>query len=110
MRHRSRRAGERLRAAETHREVGDLQCIEERERLLLAALEVEREGRARASAVAPEDVGLARPVLEKAEIADLLDLRMGPEEIAYLGGVLTGAAHPEFERLEASEQHPGRVR
>ena len=76
MGHRRGRAGERLGAAEADREIGDLQRVEEGERLLLAALQVEREGRAGAGAMALVDVRLARAFLEEAEIADLLDLRV----------------------------------
>src|SRR3546814_10456023 len=57
MRHRGGVAGQRLGAAEADRELGDPERIEKGETLLLAALDVEREGRARAGAVAAEDIG-----------------------------------------------------
>src|SRR5206468_9097693 len=80
------------------------------ERLLLAALEIERESRTGAGAMAFEDVGLTRAFFEEAQIADLLDLRMAAEEIAHLRGILAGAVHPQFQRLEATQKHPGGVR
>ena len=52
-------ARQRLGAAEADRELGDLERVEEGEGLRLAALQIEREGRARAGAVAAVDVGLA---------------------------------------------------
>ena len=61
--HRRGRGGERLGAAQRHRQLGDPERVEERERLTLAALEVQREGRPRAGAVAAIDVGLARAIL-----------------------------------------------
>src|SRR6185503_5695920 len=97
MRHRRGRAGEGLGAAETDGEMRDLQRVEERERLFLAALEIEREGRAGAGAMAAVDVRLARTVFEKAEIADLLDLGMLTQERADLRRILAGLAHPELE-------------
>jgi hypothetical protein len=66
--------------------MGDLERVEEGEGLGLAALEVEREGRSRAGAVAPVDVGLPRvaALREEAEIADALDLGMVAKEAADL--------------------------
>src|SRR3954453_14797245 len=106
MRHRGGSPGQRFGSAEAHREIGDLQRVEEGERLLLTALEVQRKGRARARAMALEDVGLARTLFEEAQIADFLDLRVAAEEITNLGGILAGAVHAELERLEASQKHP----
>ena len=68
------------------------------DRLRLAALQVEREGRSCAEAVAAVDVRLAI-VFQEAEIADPLDLRMVGEEGAHLGGILAGAAHAQLQRL-----------
>src|SRR4051794_36689476 len=99
-------AGQRFGSAEAHREIGDLQRVEEGECLLLTALKVQREGRARPRAMAVEDVGLARTLFEETQIADLLDLRVAAEEITNLGGILAGAVHAELERLEASQKHP----
>src|SRR5258708_24511228 len=110
MGHRCGRAGERLGAAKADREVGDLQRVEEGERLFLAALQIEREGRAGAGAMALKDVRLARSILEETEIADLLDLRMAAQEIAYLLGILAGAVHSKLERFEAAQEHPRSVR
>ena len=78
---------------------------------LLAALQIEREGRAGAGAVAAIDVGLAgvAAILEEAEIADRLDLGLVAKQGADLGRILAGLAHPQLERLEASQQHPGGV-
>src|SRR5688572_30778255 len=90
--------------------MGDGQRVEERERLALAAFQIERKGRSGAGAMALVDVRLPRPFLEKAEVADRLDFRMAAEEFADPGGVLTGAIHPELERLEAAQQHPRGVR
>ena len=111
MGHRRGMAGERLGAAQADREMGDLERVQEGEGLRLAALQIEREGRARAGAVAAVDVGLAgvAALLEEAEIADALHLGMVLEEAADLLGILAGAGHPELERLEAPEQHPGGV-
>src|SRR6185437_9453602 len=91
MGHRRRGARESLGAAEADREIGDLQRVEEGERLLLPALEVEREGRARAATMALEDVRLARALLEEDKIADLFDLRVAAEEVANLLRILAGA-------------------
>src|SRR5262249_28523553 len=106
--HRRRVRGQRLGAAEADREMRDLERVEESERLLLAALEVEREGGAGAGAMAAVDVGLA-PFLEEAQITHALDLGMVLEEAADLLGILAGAGHPELERLEAAQEHPGGV-
>src|SRR5207245_6803532 len=94
------RAGEGFSTAEADREVGDLERVEEGERLLLAALQIEREGGAGAAAMATVDVGLTRAFIERAEEADLLDLGMAFEEVADLHRILLRAAHPELERLE----------
>ena len=56
--------------------------------------------------MAPINVRLPRAFLEEAQIADLLDLRMALQEIADLGGILAGAIHAQFERLEAAQKHP----
>src|SRR5438309_1161865 len=101
MRHRRGGAGEGLRSAQADREICDLERVEEGERFFLAALQVEREGRAGAEAIAPKDIGLGRAFLEKAEVTDLLDLRVAAQEIADLRGIFAGAAHPQLERLEA---------
>jgi len=74
------RAGKRLGAAETDRELGDLQGVEEGESLAFAALEIERESRSRAGAMAVVDVGLARARLEETEVADRFDLGMVAQE------------------------------
>src|SRR3546814_4104510 len=78
-------AGRRLGAAEADRELGDPERIEKGETLLIAPLDVEREARARSGAVAAEDIGLL-VVLQKAEIADALDLEVVAQEFAHLGG------------------------
>ena len=111
MGHRGRGAGECLGAAEADREMGDLQGVEEGEGLLLAALQIEREGRAGAGAVAAVDVGLAgvAALLEEAEIADALDLGMVAQEAAHLVRILAGPDHSQLERLEAPQEHPGRI-
>src|SRR3982751_1270393 len=88
----------------------NLQRVEEGERLLLAALQIEREGRTGAGAMAVVDVRLPRSFFQKAEIADAFDLWMLAQEFAYRDRVLAGALHPEFKRLEAPEQHPGGIR
>ena len=85
------RAGEGFGAAEADREMGDGQCVQERERLFLAALQVEREGRAGAGAMTLVNVRLARALFEEAQITDLLDLRVLAQERAYLGGIAAGA-------------------
>jgi len=61
--HRGGGGGEGFGAAEADGELGDLQRIEESEGLTLAALEIEREGRSRAGAVAIIDVALAAAFL-----------------------------------------------
>src|SRR6266567_2925388 len=86
MRHRRGRARQSLGTAEADREVGNLQRVEEGERLLLAALQIERKGRSGAGAVALENVRLARALLEKTEVADLLDLGVAAQKIADLLG------------------------
>src|SRR4051812_34908811 len=106
MGHRRRGAGERLRTAEANREVGNLERVEEGECLLFTALEVEREGRSGAGAVALEDIRLARSLLEETEVSDLLDLRVALQEIAHLGRILAGTVHAHFERLKAAQEHP----
>jgi hypothetical protein len=65
MRHSGRGRRQRLRSAKTHRQVRDLERVEEGEGLALAAFQVEREGRARAGAVAFVVVGLARPFFDE---------------------------------------------
>ena len=81
---------------------GDLECIEECERFALAALEIEREGRPGASAVAAIDVCLPA-FLQETEIADILNLGMVAEEGADLGGILAGASHAQLERLKTAQ-------
>src|SRR3954470_20018597 len=108
MGHRRRRARQRLGAAEADGEMRDAERIEEGEGLLLAALQIEREGRAGAGAVAAVDVRLpgVAAVLEEAEIADALDLGVVAKEAADLVRILPGPDHPELEGLEAPQQHP----
>ncbi len=95
-------AGERLGAAQADRQLGDLERVEEAERLGLAALQVEREGRSRARAMAAEDVGLGRSVLKEAEIADMIDLGMVLQIGADLRRILARAAHAQFQGFEAA--------
>src|SRR3546814_8441223 len=99
MRHRGGVAGQRLGAAEADRELGDPERIEKGETLLLAALDVEREGRARAGAVAAEDIGL-RVVLQKAELTDAPDLGVVAQEFAPLGGLF-----PDRKRTRPNSSH-----
>ena len=73
-----------LGTAEADRQIGDLQRVEEGKGFALAALQVEREGRSRAGAMAPVDISLARSLLQKSEIADALDLRVVAQEGADL--------------------------
>src|SRR3546814_230343 len=108
MRHRGGVAGERLGAAEADRELRDLQRVEKAEALRLASLDEQRKGRSGAGAVALEDI-LLRPFLQKAEIAEPLDLRMLLQEGADLGGILARAAHAQLDRLQAAQQHPGGI-
>src|SRR5437870_11604654 len=110
MGHRRRRAGEGFRTAEADREIGDLERVEEGERLLLSALQIEREGRSRAGAMTVTNVGLARAFLEEPEIADLLDLRVTAQEIADLGRIPVCPLHPQLKSFEAAQEHPGGVR
>src|SRR3569833_3059718 len=98
------RAGERLGASEAHREVRDLERVKEGERLLFSAFEIEREGRSGARAMALENVGLARSLVEKTQIADLLDFGVALQEVAHLFRILPGAAHPQLERFEAAQK------
>src|SRR3546814_3770805 len=97
MGHRGGVAGERLGAAEADRELRDLQRVEKAEALRLAALDEQRKGRSGAGAVAFEDI-LLRPFLQKAEIAEPLDLRMLLKEGADLGGIPARAAHARLDR------------
>src|SRR3546814_5727238 len=77
----------------------DLQRVEKAEALRLAALDEQRKGGSGAGAVALEDI-LLRPFLQKAEIAEPLDLRMLLQEGADLGGILARAAHAQLDRSE----------
>ncbi|CAB5370589.1 unnamed protein product [Rhizophagus irregularis] len=109
MRHRRRVRGERLGAAQRHRQLGDFQRVEEGERLLLAALQDQREGRSGTGAMARIDVGLAlhpRRIGEEAEIADSLDLGVATQEATHLDRIFARAAHAQFECLQAAHQHP----
>src|SRR6185295_959368 len=99
MSHGRRRARKSLGAPEADGEIGDLKRVEEGERLLFAALQVKREGGPRARAMTLEDVRLARSVLEEAEVADLLHLRMALQIIADLRGIFAGAAHAHLQSL-----------
>src|SRR5437763_7902623 len=57
-----------------------------------------------------ENVGLARALLEKAEIADLLNLRVTAQEIAHLGRILVRPLHSQLKGFEAAQEHPRGVR
>src|SRR5205085_8892766 len=80
------------------------------EGFFLPALEVKREGRTCAAAVALVDVGLARALFEEAEVADAFDLGMIAQEAADLGGILSCTLHAQLQRLKAAHQLPRSVR
>src|SRR5579883_334156 len=110
MRGRSRMTDQRLRAAETHRELHDLEPVEEGEGLGLAALDLEGEGRAGCAAL-PLEYMLARVRrLEESEIVHLRDLGMRPQELRDLPGVCIGALGADAQRLERAQQHPAGMR
>ena len=98
-------ARQRLRPAKADGELGDLQIIEEAEAFRLAAFQKHAEGAARAKAVAIIDVLLAR-ILDVTKIAEARHLGVAFQESADLGGVLTGALHPQLDRFETAQEHP----
>src|SRR3546814_8455313 len=101
-------ARQRLGPAQADGQLRDLQRVQKGEGLRLAALEVEREGRSRARAMATVYVGLPLG-LRKAEIDDLLHLRLVLQPGADPGGILARPAHAQFQRLQRPQQHPGRI-
>jgi hypothetical protein len=100
---------QRLGAAEADRELGDLERVEKGEGLASRR----PSGRARRSIRRPcSGGGRYRPGgcpssrKPRYPTCSTLGWRV---ESADLDGILAGAAHPQFERLEAAEQHPGGV-
>ncbi len=77
---------QRLGAAEADRELHDLEIVEERESLPLAALDVEGEGRARCRALPVEDRLARVALLQVAEIVQPGDLRMSRQGTRRLAG------------------------
>src|SRR5438046_10720099 len=101
MGHRRRCGRQGLRATEADSEVGDLEAVEEGKGFAFTALQVKREGRPGAGAMALVDILLMRTGFEEAEIADLFNLGMVAEELADFLRAFTGPIHPQFERFEA---------
>src|SRR5258708_17123687 len=99
-------AGERLGTAEADRQLEYLQGIEESERLLLAAFDVEGEGRARPRALPCIDRLCWRAILQERQVVHLADLGMIAEKLGDTPGIRVGSLHPEPERLERAPQHP----
>ena len=56
------------------------------------------------------DIGLTRARRQKSQITQTLDLRMRHEIVADHPRILGRAGHSQFQSLQASQQHPGRVR
>ena len=96
MSYRRRRARQCFSAPQADCEIGNTQRVEKGERLLFASLEIKREGRPRAGAMATVDVGLPRFIFEEAEVSYLLDLGMGAEEFADLRGIFARTVHAQL--------------
>src|SRR3546814_1098738 len=76
--------------------------------LFRSPLDEEREGRAGAGAMAVENILLTR-IGDEPQIAESLDLGMVAQICADLQRIFARAAHAQFERFEAAQQHPGGV-
>ena len=103
-------AGERFGAPEAHRELEDLEGVQDAERLRLAAPHVEREGRARRLALRLVDAPLRRALGQVGEVVHLRDRRVLGEEGGDDLAVAVGAAHAQRQRLERAAEHPAGMR
>src|SRR5207245_7271828 len=99
--HRRRRvAYQRFGAAETDRELEDLERVEELESFPLAALDVEGEGGAGGTALLLEDAARRIILGQKGGEVDLGDAPMLGEEMGDDLGIAAGGGHAQRQRLE----------
>src|SRR3546814_5883864 len=76
--------------------------------LFRSPLDEEREGWAGSGAMAVENI-LLKWIGDEPQIAESLDLGMVAQICADLQRIFARAAHAQFERFEAAQQHPGGV-
>ena len=94
MGHGARMLGQALGTAEAHREADQLQMVEQPEGFRLAAVHLEREGRARRLALAPVNRRIRMVIGQESQVVDLLDLGMVGEEFGDLAVVAMKVVHP----------------
>ena len=109
VRRRLRVTRERLDPAEAHGIARDLEAPEELERAALAALDFDREDRARKVALRVADPLLLR-VVEQRRVVHAQHARVIGEPLGDALGILALAVHPERDGREPRVEDPGLVR
>src|ERR1700722_14132708 len=101
---------QRFGATSAYRQFHHLKMVEQRERLLLTALDVESESRTRSGTLPVEHCLLWIALLEEAKIVHLRYLGMARQIFGDETGVIVRACHADLERFKRAHQHPTRVR
>src|SRR3984957_3067683 len=83
--------------------------MEQGEDLLLAAFDIESEGRTRSGTLTVEHRLVGVALLEEAEIVHPRDLGMTREIFCDETGVRVRPRHTDLERFERAHQHPARI-
>src|ERR1700723_4272681 len=101
---------QRFGATQAYRQFHHLKMVEQRERLLLTALDVESESRAGRGTLPVEHrlpwIGL----LEEAKIVPSRYFGVSRQVFGDETGVVVRASHADLERFKRAHQHPTRVR
>ena len=106
VRHAGRQAGKRLGAAQTHRQLQDLQRVQELERCGLAADNVERKRGARARALLSEQTTGGGGLIVVSKVMDLRDLGVVAQVIRHEPRVSVSFFHADAQCFERPAEHP----
>src|ERR1700722_3091910 len=101
---------QRFGAPQADRQLHDLKMIEQSEGLLLAAFDIESEGRTRSRTLPVEHRLAGIAVLEKAEIVHPRYLGMVRQIFGDKTGVVVRSRHADLECFERAHQHPTGIR
>src|SRR3954468_14179080 len=102
-------ASEGFDAAEAHGILGDREPAQEVERGAFAALELEREHRAREIRLRVTDADLLR-IGEQRRVVEASDARMPGQRLHDALGILALTRHAELDRRQSAVQKPALVR
>ena len=108
--HGCRQAGKRLRAAQAHRQLEDLQRVQKSRRCRLAADNVERKRGARTQALSREQTAGGGGFVVMREVVNPFHLVVVAQIIRYVPRILVGLFHSQAQRFERAAEHPAGMR